>query len=179
MFETMNAQFVERLIDSNVNHRMFLEDPWVREQAQEIASNTFARNEKKGSSRRDWRTIHQIYEDSLNGLALQMAVVTYLRDIGVDARMENDRKEWDIIVCEDGDEYHIDVKGIFKENANNWCQTWWEANNVPLLGHNIWYLCFDCRDDTEDVYEGYCTQNDFKDSKYGTPPYVSRHMLTL
>lgn len=177
MFETLTARFITLLDDVDVGHRMFLDDPWVKDQAKEIATRTFSRNVKKGSARKDFRSEDEIYTDSVNGLALQMAVLTYLKDNGVDAYMEPNRKEWDIVVNENGEQYFIDVKGIFKENANNWCQTWWESENVPYLNHIVWYLCFDCRDDVEDAFEGYCTQDDFRDSQYGTPPYVPRHIL--
>lgn len=145
-----------------------LTDPWVMSTAKEIADRTY-----KKDKTRSWQ---QIYDDSLNGVALQDQVYRTLKLAGVNVEMEMNRKEWDLKIHEGGATYYADVKGIFKEGTKNWTLTWWEASNVPSAGVKVIYLCFDAR---TQIFEGWCEFKDFSPSKLGTPPYVPKNKLNF
>lgn len=165
-------KFLEILNGVSINHRRELQDPWVVSQANQIADEVSARPSRSGAN---GRSRQQIFNDSANGLALQVAVVKTLKIAGVDVRMETERKEWDIVIQEGQETFYADIKGIFKEGAKAWGQTGWEAMKVPYIAERVLYLCFDCR---LDYFVGWCTHEKFKESKFrGGSTYVHAHNL--
>ena len=110
------------------------------------------------------RTIEQKRLDCANGFALQYAVYDNLLSKGIDV-VEATRKEYDLVVNLNGDTLYIDVKGIFKQDAKTYSQSGWEYDNVSLLGHDVIYLCFDCRTGKA-IYDGWTDQDGFQPSLF-------------
>lgn len=147
--------FIDLLRDAELDHRTALEDSWVVTNSKEIADRTSAR----GKTRRTW---NEIYEDSRNGLALKTVVLNYLLLNGVNVRREEKSKVWDLNITEDGVEYKVDVKGLFKEHAKSWSITGWEASKTE--SDDVLYLCFDGR---FDYFAGWANKDQFSMSQFG------------
>jgi hypothetical protein len=147
----------------------YLDNPWVISTANEIARHR---------SRKDKRTKEEKFQDALNGCAIQLAVFDFLKESGVDVRHAPDnRKEYDLIIILNGKTFYVDVKGIFKPNAKYFCQTEWEKHNVPMLGHPVHYICFDCKSGVAH-YAGWCLDKHFKNSHYNDGTYAPHHFIS-
>jgi hypothetical protein len=122
------------------------------------------------SGKLNGRTVEQKLRDCSNGYALQYAVQDYLIQKG-NLVAEATKKEYDLIINYFGETIYADVKGIFKPDAKTYSQTGWESSMVPKLGHDVIYLCFDCRSG-EAIYEGWTNQNGFIPSKFYSGTYI-------
>lgn len=131
-----------------------LNDPWVIETAKKYASQI---------APHDTRSREQKYQDSLKGLALQLAVFEFLVNAGYDVIMEENRWEWDIILTHNGQQIHIDTKGLFTDSL--WVNmTVAEWIYVPMLSFQVFYMAFRCHAGKAD-YIGWAKTSEFQRSR--------------
>ena len=147
----------------------YADNAWVNSTTKAIMKN----------GARNGRSNEQFHQDCSNGLMLQLAVFEYFKSNGFDVAMEENNKEFDLVVTSENVQHLIDIKGIFKSNSKYFTQTSWESIAVPKYVSTfqtpIHYLCFDCRDGVA-FYSGYSsvteTSNPFKPSQFGSGSYM-------
>lgn len=111
-------------------------------------AHALAQKIKLGTSA-NGRTDAQHFTDCLNGVTLEVVVAAYLQTLGYTVILNDVEvsKEYyfDFTVIINGQPVLVDVKGIFKEDANSWNVTPREMlviNNNANQHIKILYLCF-------------------------------------
>lgn len=118
------------------------------------------------------RTRDEVYEDAVNGLALEAAFRKYMNSFPNFNVVKSEDNEYDFKIIVDNEEHLVDVKGRFKENARTYTQSAWERHKTKEKNISVTYLCFNCTDGENAVYEGYALSEDFKPSTKYTGYYI-------
>lgn len=147
----------------------------VSERAKKAAASTF----KAGSST---RSHGQIYEDFVNGFALEEAVLDILQDLGASTRAFAVRASgvfaYDIIV-EPRDEAPIliDIKGLFGRSGGNWItMSKYEHTHAPA---STLYVAFeDLHGLGTAKYIGWCKKDAMEKSKHNDGYYTGRASMS-
>lgn len=161
----MNSELGFLVKGTVINYSYYLINEQVKAKATEIAQST-----------RSSRSYDEVYADALNGLALEAAVLSYLRTTNIDATESSDLV-YDMIVVFEGIEYLIDIKGRFKPHARTYTQSAWEQKTLVEKNLNIYYLCFNCTDGVNARFEGYALSGDFASSIKYTGYYIYSDQL--
>lgn len=162
------------LLNDPIEFTHHADNEWVNSTTKAIMKN----------GARNGRSNEQFHEDCSNGLMLQLAVFEYFKSNGFEVAMEENNKEFDLVVTSNNEDYLIDVKGIFKRNAKYFTQTAWESSAVPKYVSTypapIHYLCFDCRDGVA-FYSGYASvtkmSNPFRPSHFNNGAYLEPRQI--
>lgn len=118
------------------------------------------------------RTKEQVFEDAVNGLALEEAFIEYMNSSPRFLVTKSTDLVYDFKIVNGANEYLVDIKGRFKENARTYTQSSWERDKIQQRGLNVAYLCFNCTDGVNAVYEGFALSEDFVRSTKYTGYYI-------
>lgn len=147
----------------------------VAERAKKAAASTF---KAKSST----RSHEQIYEDFVNGFALEEAVLDILQDLGASTKAFSVRASgtyaYDIIVePRDGTQILIDIKGLFGRSGGNWItMSKYEHTNAPA---NTLYVAFeDLNGLGAAEYIGWCKKSAMQKSKHNDGYYTGRASMS-
>ena len=149
----------------------------VAERAKKAAASTF-------KARSSTRTYDQIYEDFVNGFALEEAVLDILQDLGASTNAFRVRASgvyaYDIIVePRDGTPILIDIKGLFGRfgSKGDWItMSKYEHTNAPA---NTLYVAFeDLKGLGTAKYIGWCNKSAMQKSKHNDGYYTGRASMT-
>ncbi len=155
-------------IGTSFQYSQFLSDKTLQLNAKNIA-HTAKTN----------RTHEQVYEDALNGLALETALAAYFVYISGYTVAQSTDLVYDLTATTDHGTFNIDVKGRFRPTSRSYTQSTWERNTLDFRedGLKVHYMCFNCTDGQNAVYEGYALSEDFSESIKYTGYYIfSNHL---
>lgn len=147
----------------------------VAERAKKAAASTF-------KARSSTRSYDQIYEDFVNGFALEEAVLDILQDLGTSTKAFSVRASgvyaYDIIVePRDGTPILIDIKGLFGRSGGNWItMSKYEHTNAPA---NTLYVAFEDLNGLGTAkYIGWCKKSAMQKSKHNDGYYTGRASMS-
>lgn len=145
----------------------FRDDPLIRANALHIMATT------RSATRHDSR----IFEDAINGLALEAACIKHLSAFPKLTIVKSEDMEYDFKILLEDEEYLVDVKGRFKENSKTYTQSAWERDRIKQRKILVSYLCFNCTDGVNAVYDGHALSVDFVQSIKYSGYYIYSNQL--
>lgn len=152
MGANVNFNFIQK--GTTFNYSAFKTKPSIIEHAKLISKQTKSL----------YRTETDIFNDALNGLALEEAVKLFLKNKGFILKDPTSLLYDFELSCQDGKRYLIDVKGKFKAKSKTFTQSSWEKHQIQKNHLNIIYACFDCTNSINASYSGWALSENFKPS---------------
>lgn len=147
----------------------------VAERAKKAAASTF-------KSKSSTRSHEQIYEDFVNGFALEEAVLDILQDLGTSTQAFSVRASgvfaYDIVVePRGGAPILIDIKGLFGRSGGNWVtMSKYEHEHAPS---STLYVAFEDLNGLGTAkYIGWCKKDAMQKSKHNSGYYTGRASLS-
>lgn len=120
---------------------------------------------------KEGRSPEEVEQNSIPSLAVQHAVLEYLRDSGATyAPPPAGTYQYDGVL----NGVLVDVKARF--DGKYWQQTKWEAWKLNQTGERVLYLCVDVTSDSRFIFRGCIWVENLEPSGYGNP-YVNVHNL--